>query len=74
MNGLELFEALRASPDLAHIPFMFISGDAAVKLEKTTMLDVADAKLAKPFRMAPFLRTVASLLDAGQGRSEAPGA
>ena len=62
MNGLELFETLRSSPELAHIPFIFISGDASVKLEKTALLDVADAMLAKPFRMAPFLRTVASLL------------
>jgi CheY-like chemotaxis protein len=63
MTGLELADAVRARPDLAHIPILFLSASA-----QRTQLDEgfrhgASAYVTKPFRAAELRSALAWILD-----------
>lgn len=52
MNGLELADAVRARPDLAHIPIVFLSASAQRTHLEEGFRHGATAYVAKPFRAA----------------------
>jgi CheY-like chemotaxis protein len=63
MSGLELADAVRARPDLAHIPILFLSASAQrVQLEEGYRHG-ATAYVTKPFRAADLRAALTWILE-----------
>lgn len=62
MTGLELLTAVRASPDLKHMPFLLITAEA----RKENILDAAqagaDGYIIKPFTAAVLSEKIEAIL------------
>ena len=72
LNGLELFELLRADQFSASIPVIFISGRSdGETITKAVKLGAADF-LAKPITRAELLKSVEACLTAGGRKPFAP--
>jgi CheY-like chemotaxis protein len=52
MNGFELADAMRATPDLAHIPIVFMTASVQREQVEECFRHGAAGHLAKPFTMA----------------------
>lgn len=59
MDGFELADAMRASPDLAHIPIVFMTASAQREQIEECFRHGAAGHLAKPFTMAELRGRVA---------------
>lgn len=63
MSGLELADAVRARPDLAHIPIVFLSASAQRTHLEEGYQRGATAYVTKPFRSAELRAVLARVLD-----------
>ena len=63
MSGLELADAVRARPDLAHIPILFLSAAAQRTHREEGHRHGATAYVTKPFRAAELRATLAWALE-----------
>jgi CheY-like chemotaxis protein len=63
MNGLELADALRARPELAEIPVLFLSASAQRTQRDEGYRRGARAYLTKPFRTAELRAALARMLE-----------
>jgi CheY-like chemotaxis protein len=63
MNGLELADALRARPELAEIPILFLSALAQRSQRDEGYRRGATAYLTKPFRTAELRGALARMLE-----------
>jgi CheY-like chemotaxis protein len=59
MNGFELADAMRASPDLAHIPIVFMTASVQREQIDECFRHGAAGHLAKPFTMAELRARIA---------------
>ena len=59
MNGFELADAMRARPDLAHIPIVFMTASVQREQIDECFRHGAAGHLAKPFTMAELRARVA---------------
>jgi CheY-like chemotaxis protein len=59
MDGFELADAMRAKPDLAHIPIVFMSASEQRDQVEECFRHGAAGNLAKPFTMAELRARVA---------------
>jgi CheY-like chemotaxis protein len=59
MDGFELADAMRARPDLAHIPIVFMTASAQREQIEECFRHGAAGHLAKPFTMAELRARVA---------------
>lgn len=62
MNGIQLCEAMRNDPKLAHIPLLLISGDELEQHRSTAEKAGIREWLQKPFRATELDQTIQSLL------------
>jgi len=66
LDGYQLGDALRASPDAAHIPLVFVTAS----VQRAQIIEAerhgGTGVLAKPFTMAELRKRVADLLPAGR--------
>lgn len=62
MNGLELADAVRARPDLASIPIVFLSASAQRVQVEAGYRHGATAYVTKPFRAAALRSALAQVL------------
>ena len=65
MSGLEMADAIRARPELAHIPIVFLSASAQRAHREEGYRHGATAYVTKPFRTAQLRDALAWVLDAG---------
>jgi CheY-like chemotaxis protein len=63
MSGLELADAVRARPDLAHIPIVFLSASAQRMQLEEGFRHGATAYVTKPFRAAELRAALAWVLE-----------
>src|SRR4051812_42552918 len=63
MSGLELADAVRARPDLAHIPIVFLSAAAQRTHLEEGFRHGATAYVTKPFRAAELRSALAWILE-----------
>jgi CheY-like chemotaxis protein len=63
MSGLELADAVRARPDLAHIPIVFLSASAQRMQLEEGYRHGATAYVTKPFRAAELRAALAWVLE-----------
>jgi CheY-like chemotaxis protein len=63
MNGLELADAVRARPDLASIPIVFLSASAQRVQVEAGYQHGAIAYVTKPFRAAELRSALAQVLE-----------
>lgn len=63
MTGLELADAVRARPDLAHIPILFLSASAQRTQLEEGFRHGATAYVTKPFRAAELRSALAWILE-----------
>ena len=66
MSGLELADAVRARPDLAQIPILFLSASAQRMQLEEGLQHGATAYVAKPFRAAELRAALAWTLERSQ--------
>ena len=59
MNGFELADAMRATPDLAHIPIVFMTASVQREQVEECFRHGAAGHLAKPFTMAELRSRIA---------------
>jgi CheY-like chemotaxis protein len=63
LTGFDVFEQIKAVPDLAHIPIVAVSAsDAAVAMKKAQEMGFA-GYIAKPISYLTFPETIASILE-----------
>jgi two-component system alkaline phosphatase synthesis response regulator PhoP len=65
MSGLELADAIRARPELAHIPIVFLSASAQRAHREEGYRHGATAYVTKPFRTAELRDALAWVLAGG---------
>jgi CheY-like chemotaxis protein len=70
MTGLELADAVRARPDLAHIPILFLSASAQRTQLEEGFRHGATAYVTKPFRAAELRTALAWILDRPRPKSD----
>lgn len=66
-SGDDVLRALRGDPETAHLPVVFLSGDAMPEQIQELLDAGADGYLTKPFDIAELLATVDRLLEQGRG-------
>lgn len=65
MNGKQVMEAIRNTPTISHIPFLFLTGQADPSVLHNQMgLNVSDY-LAKPFQLKDLLAAINTRLAKG---------
>ncbi|MBL8163119.1 MAG: response regulator [Anaerolineae bacterium] len=62
MNGLAVLQALRSNPDIAHIPFIFLTARANHESIQQGLELGANAYLTKPFTLDEVLGTIQTLI------------
>lgn len=62
MNGLQVLEAVRHTPELAHIPVVFLSASAEPEQLEHALLHGASAYITKPFNLGRLRDTLKDLL------------
>ncbi|GAB3794915.1 hypothetical protein GCM10028819_10060 [Spirosoma humi] len=70
LDGYQVLEAIRKSPDQAHIPFIFITAKTDVVDIRRGMYLGADDYLPKPFLARDLLNAIASRLRRSQQQSQ----
>jgi len=70
MSGLELADAVRSHPDLAHIPILFLSAAAQRTHREEGQRHGATAYVTKPFRAAELRATLAWALEQSRPNPE----
>jgi CheY-like chemotaxis protein len=70
MTGLELADAVRARPDLAHIPILFLSASAQRTQLEEGFRHGATAYVTKPFRAAELRSALAWILERPRSNPE----
>lgn len=62
LNGIDIFEEIRADPQCGAIPFMFITADARDSVRRRCLDLGAEAFLLKPFTFDQLMETTWALL------------
>jgi len=62
MNGLQVLDALRSTPELASVPFVFLSASAEPEQLEHALQNGATAYITKPFNLAQLRETLKTLL------------
>jgi two-component system response regulator MtrA len=70
MNGLELADAVRARPELAQIPILFLSASAQRTQLEEGLRHGATAYVTKPFRAAELRSAIAWALEQSRSSSD----
>ncbi|CAN5237230.1 N/A [soil metagenome] len=73
LNGYELADALRARPDLAHIPIVFVTAAVQRSQREEAFRHGAAAILPKPFGPAELRASVEALLTSFQAPGDSEG-
>lgn len=70
LNGTEVCQKLKASPELARIPILMLSANARHEDQLASLQHGADAYLTKPFALQELLERIKALLDRPAGRPD----
>jgi CheY-like chemotaxis protein len=71
LDGWEVFNALKADIETAHIPCVAVTAHADLHRDRALQLGFS-AFVSKPFRTEELLRTVAQILESSRGPFNAP--